>query len=248
MTRRLAPWVSDADLTDDPDLLNIQLPSGVKLADCCEASTDYLWRASGSRYDSHELTVRPSHLTDYCGASAGLLDPVAATLGHGLDWTNSVREIRLEGPASEIVVVVDGVELGEADWLLLDGYRLVRVGASWPCCQDLSRPNGDAGTWSVTYISGPPPPPLGRLAARELSKQIALYHSGRPSKLPAGTTSITRAGLTVNLDRPKRTNGGEAGTSGLPTVELFLDAVNPNRRRQGALVLSPDTLVGGRTS
>lgn len=160
----------------------------------------------------------------------------------------SAAEVRLEGPASDITVIVDGMELADSDWILLDGYRLVRVGASWPCCQDLGRPNGETGTWSIRYTSGPPPPPLGRLAARELTKQLALYHSGRPSKLPAGTTSVTRAGITVSLDRPKRSDGGEAGTSGLPTVELFLDAVNPARRRQGPLVLSPDTLVGGRTS
>lgn len=70
--RRLAPWVNESDLTDDPDLLNIKLPTGVTMSDLCEAATDYLWRASGSRYDAHEITVRPSHLVSGCDNQWGV--------------------------------------------------------------------------------------------------------------------------------------------------------------------------------
>lgn len=241
LPRRLAPWVSDTEMTDDPDLLNIALPTGVTLAALCDAATDYLWRASGARYDAYQVTVRPSRLTAACvdsGPSLGL---------HG-QGDGYVSEVRLEGPASDITVTVDGEALGADEWTLFDGYRLLRVGGLWRCCQDLTLADGALGTWSVRYTSGPPTPPLGRLAARELTKQLALYHSGRPSKLPAGTTSVTRAGISVNIDRPKRSSGGDPGTSGLPTVELFLDASNPNRLRRAPLVLSPDVQVGGRTS
>ena len=143
---------------------------------------------------------------------------------------------------------MDGIELPSSAWTLVDGHRLVRVGGSWPPDQNLSLADGSVGTWSVRYTIGMGPGPLGRLAARELAKQTALYHSGKASKLPAGTTSVTRAGISINLEGPKRNNGGEPGTSGLPTVEIFLDAVNPSRQRQAPLVLSPDTLVGGRIS
>jgi hypothetical protein len=244
----LARWVNEADLTDTPALRNLALPTGVTLGDCCAASTDYLWRASGCRYDAREVTVRPSRLVAGCRHSWGALDPSQRIAGYSLGESDWIREINLEGPASNVSVIVDGVQLAETEFVLVDGYRLVRVGQSWPCCQDLSLPDGAPGTWSVRHTAGVLPPPLGRLAARELTVEVALFHSGKPSKLPAGTTSITRTGITIQMRQPKRANGGDSGTTGLPTVELFLDAVNPGRQRQGALVLSPDTLAGGRIS
>lgn len=244
MTRHLTPWVRESDLTDDKDLLNLKLPTGVTMPMLCDAATDYLWRAAGAVHEVFTQTIRPSRLTSDCDGAAPLLGPLDGRPSHAF----AVRELALEGPASEISVVVDGIELPESSWTLIDGYRLIRTdGYYWPCCQDLSRPDGSVGTWSVTHAVGHGPPSLGRLAARELVKQLALYHSGRDSKLPAGTTQVTRAGISINLDRPKRSNGGDPGTSGLPTVELFLDAVNPRRHRR-PLVISPDTLVGGRTS
>ncbi len=242
----LARWVEEAELIDDRALVNVALPTGVSLDDICAAATDYLWRASGARYDARDLTVRPSRLVEGCGHSLALLDPSRALGAFSLLASDWVPEIRLEAPASNVSVIVDGVPLADTEFIVVDGYRLIRVGQAWPCCQDLSLPDGSPGTWSYSQTAGTVPPPLGRLAARELAIQLALYHSGKESKLPAGTTSLTRAGITVQMQRPKRSSGGDPGTTGLPTVELFLDATNPGRQRQAPLVLSPDTLVGGR--
>lgn len=242
---RLLPWVNDADLADEPTLLNLRLPVGITLADIAAAATDHLWAASAARYGLRQVTVRPSRLTPSCGADSSVLGPLGTGYGHA---PTDVREVHLEGPASNVAVTVEGLELDPSAWVLVDGYRLIRVGSYWPCCQDLSLPDGGPGTWSIAHSIGIDPPPLGRLAAREMAIQLALYHSGRDSKLPKGTSSVTRSGISIELKHPQRRNGGEPGTSGLPTVELFLDAVNPNRQRQAPLVLSPDTLVGGRTS
>jgi hypothetical protein len=249
----LVRWVNDVDLTDEKALENISLPTGVTLGDICDASTDYLWRASAGRYNAHEVRIRPHRLVPSCQC-AGLLDPTAAftVLGRldGADYGCSCQliELRLDGPASDIVVTVDGVQLSPSDWLLVDGYRLIRVGGYWPCCQSLTTRDGEPGTWSVVYVADVPPPALGRLAARELAIEVALYHSNKPSKLPKGTTSITRTGIAIQLQQPRRRTDSDASTTGLPTVELFLDAVNPGRQRRRPMVFSPDTLVGGRTS
>lgn len=238
----LIRWVDDASLTDEPAMQNLNLPAGVTVGDLCDAATDYLWRASGARYDAHEVTIRPSRLGPDCGCLPNLISP-----GVELTFPDCAclgpSEISLVGPASDISVTVDGVDLADSAWLLLDGYRLVRVGGWWPCCQ--------SPAWSVTYTQGIDPPPIGRLAARELVIELALYHSGKESKLPKGTTSVVRSGVSIQMQQPRRRSTGEAsssGTTGLPTVELFLDAVNPNRQRQAPLVLSPDSLAGGRIS
>ncbi len=237
----LVPWVSDAELVDEPQLVNAKLPTGITIADLCAAATDCLWLESAARYDLRKVTLRPSRLSTECEYGWAL------NTGYGVH-RHDIREIRLEGPSSDITVTVEGVEVGDASWTLVDGHRLIRLDGAWPCCQDLSRPLGEPGTWSIGHTVGLPPSPLGRLAARELTIQLALYHSGKDSKLPKGTSSVTRAGITVDIDTPRRTRNGEGGTSALPTVELFLGSVNPGRQRQAPLVLSPDTLVGGRIS
>lgn len=244
----LARWVNEADLIDVPALANVALPTGVSIDDCCAAATDYLWRASGARYDARELTIRPSRLVAGCGHALAFLDPSRKLDAYTLLESDWIREINLEGPASNVSVIVDGVPLATSEFLLVDGHRLVRVGQAFPCCQDLTLPAGSPGTWSVRYTSGTLPPRLGAMAAREMAVEIALFHSGKASKLPAGVTSITRTGITMQMNRPKRSSGGDPGTTGMPSVELFLDAVNPKRRQQAPLVLSPDTLVGGRLS
>lgn len=249
----LIPWVNDTDLTDDPSLRNANLPTGVTLADICDASTDYLWRASGGIYDAHEVTIRPSRLVDYCGCglnnpSAGLALAGGTPLFGGFAGCSCYgpSEIDLGGPATDIAVTVEGVLLADTEWVLLDGHRLVRVGVRWPCCQRATDRPGGPGTWSITFTEGLAPPALGRLAARELGLELANYFSGRESKLPRGTASITRAGISIQMTQPKRRTDGQTGSTGLPTVELFLDAVNPSRQRRRPQVISPDTLVGGR--
>lgn len=236
----LVPWVDDTDLTDDEALKGLRLPSGVELSDICAASTEYLWLKSGARYDAHEVTVRPHHLVASCGCAAAF---------YVTDWACGcyAPELLLPRGASNITVTVDGVELADSDWVLVDGIRLVRVGnIGWPCCQSLSLPDGSPGTWSVKHTVGTPVTPLGAVAARELALHVALQLGGKDSKLPKGTTSVSRTGVQIQLDRPKR--GSKEGTTSLPLVELFLNAANPDGRRRAPSVASPDTLVGGRIS
>jgi len=252
----LAPWVTDVDLTDDARMANIRMPGGVSTADLCDAATDYLWRASGARYNARAINVRPSRLVSSCGCAWG---PFGlgygsagggwSSFGFGPGWGGCNCDggaLALRAPASAITVTVEGVALAASAWTLYDGHLLVRNAlpggaASWPCCQSLASPDGGPGTWSVAYTTGTPPPALGVLAARELVVECALQVCGKPNRLPTGTTSVTRTGVSVNL--AGKTDVSRAGS--LPLTSMFLEVSNPNDLLRAPCSVSPDTLIGG---
>ena len=181
----------------------------------------------------------------------------------GCGWES---KIRLSGyPVTEITdVTIDGVELPEIDpdtgkpnWRLdlytfltrldvIDDQGVVQP-RRWPACQNLSLPDGEKGTWSVSYKYGKAPPLLGLRAAEQLACE--LYHActGGECQLPQNTTRVQRQGVTIDrvlltwssgfTSRGIRTG---AWTTGLSQVDTFLSTYNPwgTRRRPG--MWSPD--------
>jgi hypothetical protein len=124
-------------------------------------------------------------------------------------------------------VMVDGQsflgwELGPNGWLTRTD------GQGWNVC---------AGDTEVTYQFGDPPPAGGRDAAIEFGIEILLDQAGSDAcRLPPNTVSVTRQGLTMELQSTDRPDF----RTGLPLVDMWLEAVNPYRRPQSAQVWSPD--------
>lgn len=158
-------------------------------------------------------------------------------------------------PVQEIVEVEIAGEVVDPAGYRLDEWRwLTRLDTAdgenqfWPSCQDLSRDLGEPGTWSVTYRFGQEIPTLGALAANQLACEV--YRSCQTGtegcNLPLGVTSITRQGVTI--ERAPFVAWGLYGqgrgtrnwATGLPFVDAFLSAFNPQGIRGRSAVWSPD--------
>lgn len=131
-------------------------------------------------------------------------------------------------PVTAIVAVTVGGD-SFPDWVLQPSGWLQRTdGQPWNVC---------GGDTQVTYQFGDPPPAGGRDAAIELGLEMLLDRAGEQEcRLPPNAVSVTRQGITMELlstDRPQF-------TTGLPLVDMWLEAVNPYRSPQSSQVWSPD--------
>jgi len=239
---------SDLDLTSDLSILE----------DACASASEILYDLSGRQYSGRcaPVTVRPCANGCSCWPASDLfpgLSPGApqfpvggwgwwAGSGWGWGWNDvgcgcgcESRALLPGYPVTSIVEVkIDGDVLDEDEYRL-DEYRwLTRMADAdgqaqfWPGCQRLDRPDTEPGTWSVTYIHGVTPPISGKRAAAQLAGEIYKACTGGNCALPAGTTQVTRTGITV-VKAPfiawGRINGHWA--TGLTLVDMFLSARNP---------------------
>jgi hypothetical protein len=267
----VAAWCSPDDVTDAFPAFtggNGTL-DGVDLRMIVDAATDLLFRRSGRQWRGvHTSVVRPARLSGSCGCLPYPWGSFAYGSGFGWggwagfgaasgSWPQGwdcrcppANELVLQGPVIQVSeVLVDGVALADNQMALYGHRRLVRANPTgpgeapgWPCCQNLSLPPTQAGTWQVTYDWGAPPPALGRLAAIELSCELALRWSrNQACRLPAQATNLVREGVSVTIGTPLAF--AEKGLTGLPTVDEFLMAVNPYGLQRRAKVYSPDSIV-----
>lgn len=227
-------------------------------------ATRVLWALSGRRFGTCTTTLRPCRRDCYdawpwgwtqWGGDTGFAStpfgdwrfwfPLSCGQCLGPCGCTSVSEVVLPTPVSEIVTVrLDGVAV--TGIYRVDNNRLlVRTdGLPWPTCNDLSKNDTEAGTWSVTASYGEDIPDAARLAMGELACEILKASSGQECKLPAGIRSVVRQGVEIEyfnvndlLDR---------GRTGLLLVDLFLSAENPNNLQQRARVYNVDRALQRR--
>lgn len=146
------------------------------------------------------------------------------------------------GPVLTVeTVTVNGADLGNVDgvdYRLADGRFLVphEGGGLWPWpAQHLNRLDGEDGTWSVTVTHGRTPPPHVVDAAADLARQLIAKCTGGDCLLPDNATSITRDGVTVQLNVPT------GGKTGLPTIDSIVEMYPCKRTRR---MYDPAALVG----
>jgi hypothetical protein len=185
-----------------------------------------LWALSGRQYSCTELTVRPEPRgwQGMCDA-APLIEAYYRNDFRGVTTAQpSPLTVKLEGPVYEIIdVTVDGVVLDEAEYAL-ENDTLFRIGKAWPR-NDMSKPAGYPGTWSVTYVKGQPPPEfVGTFVGQLAAEMIGACESGK-CKLPRTVISTSRSGVTHVFDPTRMLR---AGFTGLPNVDTWLASVNPH--------------------
>lgn len=142
--------------------------------------------------------------------------------------------VAIQLPMSPIGTVTEVRENG----VLLDPskYRFSRSGwitrlddQAWNMCLD---------TTTITYSFGEPPPEGGVQAAVELAVERAAYARGDQCAWPKTVTAATRQGLSLEIANPL--DFIAEGRTGLPGVDMWLGAVNPQARPQRGRVWSPD--------
>lgn len=250
------PWPLDATCCDGWD----EIDPDVQRA-ATQRAVDLIWMLSGRRFGLCQVTVRP------CPRRCA---PPPPTWWAGVGWYPAVVDgaivnvsacgcrtrcactpysaVVLEpGPVTSITEVrIDGTVLDPAAYLVLDARELVRTdGGQWPGCQRLDQPDGAADTWTVTYTYGLPVPAGGQAAASVLACELAKACTGAGRcRLPNRVQQITRDGVSMTLLDPMEFL--DKGRIGLPEIDAWLAAVNPNALPEAPRVLSPDLPPRGR--
>lgn len=210
--------------------------------DAEDIAVHVLWALSGRQFGACETTVRPCP-TYAQGFGYGPF-VLALDAGHWLNWpcgcigsctVSGPRVVHLPGPVVDVVAVaVAGAVLDLAEYQLEGNALYRRGGAAWPS-QDLGRPLGEDGTWSVTYRRGHPTPPgVDRLAGQLAREFIAACDDEDTCRLPRTVVATTRRGVSHQFDPTKIL---AAGKTGLTEVDLWLSAVNPHKLQQAPEVL-----------
>jgi len=148
-------------------------------------------------------------------------------------------EVTLPSPVGEVYEVkVDGAVIPETDYKMY-GERLTWVGSgdcAWPVCQDLTQPDTEDNTFSVTYLNSYPVDGLGAYAAGVLAWEYAQACTDGVCRLPAGVTAVTRQGVTYDV----AAGAFPDGFTGIREVDAYISLWNPRGIQREASVWSPD--------
>lgn len=253
------PWPVEGCAIDPVDYDPAQWATGT------QAASEILWAASGHRYGSCEVVVRPcSRLCSpqpyggwwwyperwndgwpYGPTHGGFVNAACATCQGTCDCTQASTLV-LPHPAQSITSVkIDGVTLAPSAYVFYDNTTLVRVNAEWPFCQDWNAVSG-AGVFEVAAVFGLPVPALGALAMGEMLTEVLKACRGEATCLPAGLVStVSRQGVTKNFVSPQVM--AEQHLFGLPLVDAFINMVNPNHLISGPRVWDPENMPTHRS-
>jgi hypothetical protein len=144
-----------------------------------------------------------------------------------------------QSPVTEVVEVsVSGAVLG-AEAYMLESGRLRNRSGCWPVVRDCDDPVIRVTyRWCVPLREGDPYYSLVAAAMSEVAREVAEGMCGRACKLPGRAVSITRQGVTVNME--SNNDVGAAGLLGLPLSDELILTVNPHRLTTRPRVYSPD--------
>jgi hypothetical protein len=147
----------------------------------------------------------------------------------------------LTGPVHEIVEVTQDGEIVPVEAWRVEGRRLIRTdGALWATGQNPDLADDAEGAFTVSYLHGREWPAAAALAAGVLVCELAKAYTRDPScALPERVQSVAREGVSVQFMDPH--DLALIGRTGVPQVDLWLQAVNPQKITQSARVWSPDT-------
>lgn len=229
-------------------------------------ATRVLWSLSGRRFGTCEVTLRPCRRECYADWPGGWSQWDRPGVGGWVDsgyryWfplscgscqsgcsCSEISETVLPSPVNTIVQVkLDGTPLVTGAYRVDNNRLLVRTdGQKWPYCNDLSKADTEAGTWSVTAAYGEDVPVSARMATGELACEIIKASTGGECRLPPGVTSLVRQGVSISI--PDFGELFKDGRTGLYLVDMFLASENPHKLTQRARVYSVDRPTQRRTN
>lgn len=237
------PELSDTPTAEEQAAYDLALAQRNSAEDL---AVQVLWSLSGRQFGLWETTARPCPINlSLSGYPMPWVAPFVLTLndGHWFNWpcgcigncaVSGPRVVHLPGPVANVTAVtIGGASLDPSEYQL-EGNVLYRKGAPWPR-QDLDRPLGESGTWSVTYTRGNPVPPGVDQLGGLLAKEFLAASSGGKCRLPRNVRNVARQGVTYEVYDPRDIYAN--GKTGLSEVDLWLAAVNPNH-----LMSAPEVL------
>lgn len=247
------PVLGDTPTDEEQAAYNAALASSNAAEDL---AVQVLWALSGRQFGVCPVVARPCpNRSPYSPFDRGLYG-LYGSLGWDLGWDLFVwigggwggigcgcigrcrltgpRMVHLPSPVIDVTeVVIDGVAINSTEYVL-EGNVLYRVGANWPL-QDLGKPMGETGTWSVEYLHGYPPPSGTANMVGTLAKEFLAACSGGACRLPRTVTTASRNGVTYRVYDPAVIYGN--GKTGIPEIDLWLAAINPAHLIQAPVVL-----------
>jgi len=234
---------------------SVETSSGALFDDVADQASQLLWELSGRIYSGlcSAEGYRPPCDSCFCGYQILSRGYVIGPWDYGYPLylcdqcmiSCSPSRIKLAGyPVREITEVkIDG-DVVPADEYTLWNYRyLTRLDDQrWPVAQDLTQPDTEDHTFSISYTYGAPPPLTAVAAAAELACQLYQMCAGNADActLPTGTTRVTRQGIVIEklAFTSWAFRNGEWRT-GLPAVDTFLGAYNPNGLKRRPIFWAP---------
>ena len=230
-----------------------------------DLAVQIMWALSGRQYGVNTVTIRPCRKErsfgmgtggwrrgweygDYYDGMGGMVTSYVLSWEGDMGWVNlpcgciggqcrisGPRMIHLPGPAQSIDnVTIHGNEL-DPSLYTLEGDKLYRLHGIWGF-QDLSRPLGEFGTWSVTYEQGiPVPDGVAQLTGQLALEMMNAVTAPTKCRLPRNVVAVTRNGVSYQVYDP--TTFYAAGKTGIPEIDLWLMAVNPQHIQQAPSVL-----------
>lgn len=216
-----------------------------------------LWGLTGRQFGTCPITVRPAQSkfedppyraypvvpgSDPAAAGPYLFAGVWRNCGCGSSCCCQ-REcsVVLRGPVAAITeVLVDG-EVVPSSLYRVDikngTYLLRRLdGTCWPTCQDFDAAEDAVGAFAVTYEVGRAVPEALAIATALLACEYASFLATGECRLPAKMTSMTRQGVTVEVEPP----APDDGLTGITQVDAIVAALNPGKRQRPPVILSLD--------
>jgi hypothetical protein len=164
-------------------------------------------------------------------------------------WFPEPVEVLLDG----LVVPLHHFRVDSGRWLVwqepCEPVCGCDVYGCFPDCQDLSVGPECAGTWQVTYRHGIPVPAAGLAAASELACEVLKACTGvGECRLPSNVRSISRQGVDIDFVNDGTVTSGGRLRFGIPTVDLWVAAVNPHGVSGPVQFYSPDVNRGRVTT
>lgn len=215
-----------------------------------------LVRLTGGRVSNCPVTVRPVPRQNRCYLPPpdvigwGFGYPMPYTVGG--QWFNCVPcgsddcSISLPAPVSRVdEVKVDGSVLDPSDYEVV-GNKLFWMGEGacpFPRSQNVTTPDTEEGTMSVTYLNAYPVDSLGAYAAGVLAMEYARACGGASGqcRLPKGVTTIVKQGVTMTIN----SGAFPDGLTGIREVDTYIAMWNP-RGSEPSRVWSPDIMWATR--
>ena len=213
-------------------------------------------RLSGFRVSTCPVVLRPCRTR--CAPSVWIDAPVLAW-GDGFApyidggrWYNAcgcrrdecgcgvIRELILpDQEVSNVTVRINGALLDRSAYRVDNGNRLVRMdGQDWPMCQDMNLPDGEDGTFSISYYVGLGPDDMLNYAAGLLAGEWYKACQGRDCRIPDTATRVVRQGISFEIP------SFDQGTSGIREVDNIIAMYNPFHLKVPSRVMSVDSIRG----